>query len=245
MFSGGRSLSRRLCSTRAAIGLTAKIPTSPTTPLAPQSRAFQDLLSFTQFKRNFQSASIHHNPNTMYGTTILCVRKNNKVVMIGDGQVTQGAVIIKPNAKKVRRLGQDRSIIAGFAGSTADAMTLFERLEQKLDAHRGQLLRSCVELATAWRTDKYLRRLEAIMIVADKDLSLTLTGTGDVLEHPKDGAIAVGSGGGYALAAARALVTIPELEAEEVAKRAMQIAADICVYTNSNFTVETIDIAKS
>eukprot|EP01094_Clydonella_sp_ATCC50884_P020403 TRINITY_DN4237_c0_g1_i2.p1 TRINITY_DN4237_c0_g1~~TRINITY_DN4237_c0_g1_i2.p1 ORF type:complete len:263 (+),score=101.47 TRINITY_DN4237_c0_g1_i2:326-1114(+) len=158
-------------------------------------------------------------------------------VMVGDGQVSRGDTVVKPNARKVRRLKEN--IVAGFAGATADALTLFERLEAKLDEHSGQLLRSCVEMAKAWRTDKYLRNLEAIMIVADKDISLTLTGNGDVIE-PFDDVLAVGSGGDYALAAARALVDT-ELDAGEVALRAMGIAADLCVYTNHNFVTEVIE----
>jgi len=147
--------------------------------------------------------------------------------------------VIKSNARKVRRLGSGSGIIAGFAGATADAFTLFERLEGKLEQHPGQLMRACVELAKDWRTDRYLRRLEAMMAVADTDVSLVLTGTGDVLE-PEDGLIAIGSGGNYALAAARALVNINELDAEAVARKAMTIAADICVYTNSALVVEKL-----
>jgi ATP-dependent HslUV protease subunit HslV len=178
-----------------------------------------------------------HTSQPWHGTTILSVRKNGKVVIAGDGQVTLGATVIKSNARKVRRLA-DGSIVAGFAGATADAFTLFERLEAKLEKHPGQLMRACVELAKDWRTDRYLRRLEAMMAVADKDVSLILTGTGDVLE-PADGLIGIGSGGTYALAAARALVDQP-LEAEAIARKAMQIAADICVYTNTNVIVESL-----
>jgi len=160
------------------------------------------------------------------------------VVIMGDGQVSRGDTIVKGNAKKVRRIGKD--VIAGFAGATADCLTLFDLLEQKLEEHRGQLLRSCVELAKAWRTDKYLRKLEAIMIVADKSVTLTLTGNGDVLE-PTDGVVAVGSGGDYALAAARGIVAVTnDIDPEEIAKKAMQIASEICIYTNNNFTTETI-----
>ena len=173
-----------------------------------------------------------------HGTTILAVRKNGRVVIAGDGQVSLGATVIKANARKVRRLG-DGSVIGGFAGATADAFTLFERLEAKLEKHPGQLTRACVELAKDWRTDRYLRRLEAMMIVADKDVSLVLTGTGDVLE-PEDGVTAIGSGGNYALSAARALVDIDGLDAEAIARKAMSIAADICVYTNRNLTLETL-----
>ena len=172
-----------------------------------------------------------------HGTTILAVRKNGRVVIAGDGQVSLGATVIKGNARKVRRLG-DGSVIGGFAGATADAFTLFERLEAKLEKHPGQLTRACVELAKDWRTDRYLRRLEAMMIVADKDVSLVLTGTGDVLE-PEAGVMAIGSGGNYALAAARALVD-SDKDAETIVRRALDIAADICVYTNRNVTIETL-----
>ncbi len=173
-----------------------------------------------------------------HGTTILSVRKDGKVVVAGDGQVSLGQTVIKPNAKKVRRLGADGKVIGGFAGSTADAFTLFERLEAKLERFPGQLTRACVELAKDWRQDRYLRRLEAMMIVADDTTTLILTGTGDVLE-PNDGVAAIGSGGNFALAAARALADQP-LDAEAIARRSMKIAADICVYTNENLTVETI-----
>jgi len=174
-----------------------------------------------------------------HGTTILCVRKGDTVVIAGDGQVSLGQTVIKANARKVRRLGHGGNIIAGFAGATADAFTLFERLEGKLEQHPGNLIRAAVEMAKDWRTDRYLRRLEAMMAVADIDTSLVLTGTGDVLE-PEDGLIAIGSGGNYALAAARALIDREELEAEDIARRAMQIAAGICVYTNENVTLETL-----
>ena len=173
-----------------------------------------------------------------HGTTILSVRKGGKVVIIGDGQVSMGQTVMKPNAKKVRKLG-DGSVIGGFAGATADAFTLFERLERKLEQHHGQLLRAAVELAKDWRTDKYLRNLEALMIVADKDVTLVLTGNGDVLE-PLGGIAAIGSGGNYALAAARALADY-EPDAETLARKAMAVAADICVYTNDQLTVETLD----
>ena len=172
-----------------------------------------------------------------HGTTIVSVRKNGHVTIAGDGQVTMGQTVMKANAKKVRRLG-DGSVIAGFAGATADAFTLFERLEAKLERFPGQLTRAAVELAKDWRTDRYLRRLEAMMIVADKDVTLILTGTGDVLE-PTDGIAAIGSGGNYALAAARALAD-SDHDAEAISRRAMAIAADICVYTNGNLTVESI-----
>ena len=173
-----------------------------------------------------------------HGTTILSVRKDNRVVIIGDGQVSMGQTIMKPNARKVRRL-HDGSVIAGFAGATADAFTLFERLEKKLEAHRGQLLRAAVELAKDWRTDKYLRNLEALMIVADKEVTLVLTGNGDVLE-PEGGIAAIGSGGNFALAAARALDDYED-DAEKIARRAMAVAADVCVFTNDRVTVEAID----
>jgi len=173
-----------------------------------------------------------------HGTTILSVRKGNQVVVAGDGQVTFGATVMKANARKVRRLGKGE-VIAGFAGATADALTLFERLEAKLEQHPGQLARACVELAKDWRTDRYLRRLEAMMAVADKQVSLVLTGVGDVLE-PEDGLIGIGSGGNFALAAARALIAIDGLAAEEIARRAMTIAADLCIHTNRNITIETL-----
>lgn len=173
-----------------------------------------------------------------HGTTILSVRKGGKVTIAGDGQVSLGQTVIKANAKKVRRLGGG-TIIAGFAGSTADAFTLLERLEGKLERHPGQLMRACVELAKDWRTDRYLRRLEAMMAVADAETSLVLTGTGDVLE-PTDGLIGIGSGGNYALAAAKALFDIADLDSEAIARKAMGIAADICVYTNTSLTIETI-----
>jgi ATP-dependent HslUV protease subunit HslV len=173
-----------------------------------------------------------------HGTTILAVRKGGHVVVAGDGQVTLGQTVIKSNARKVRRIG-DGSILAGFAGATADAFTLFERLEAKLEQYPRQLTRACVELAKDWRTDRYLRRLEAMMAVADANVSLVLTGTGDVLE-PEDGLIGIGSGGSFALAAARAMVDRDDMDAEAVARRAMQIAAQICIYTNENTIVERI-----
>jgi ATP-dependent HslUV protease subunit HslV len=178
-------------------------------------------------------------PTGWHGTTILCVRRDGHVAMAGDGQVSLGQTIIKGNARKVRRIGAGSTVLAGFAGATADAFTLLERLEAKLERFPGQLERACVELAKDWRTDRYLRRLEAMMAVADKDRSFTLTGTGDVLE-PEDGVIGIGSGGNYALSAARALLAVPDLSAEEIARRAMKIAADICVYTNNNVILETI-----
>jgi ATP-dependent HslUV protease subunit HslV len=172
-----------------------------------------------------------------HGTTILTVRKGGVVVIGGDGQVTVGQTIIKSNAKKVRKLGKG-DVIGGFAGATADAFTLFERLESKLEQYPGQLLRASVELAKDWRTDRYLRRLEAMMIVADANVSLVLTGTGDVLE-PEAGIAGIGSGGNYALASARALLDGP-LSAEEIVRKSLDIAADICVYTNRNVTIESL-----
>ena len=172
-----------------------------------------------------------------HGTTILSVRTSNSVVVIGDGQVSMGQTVMKPNARKVRRL-HDGNVIAGFAGATADAFTLFERLEAKLERHNGQLMRAAVELAKDWRTDKYLRNLEAMMIVADKDVTLVITGNGDVLE-PDTGVTAIGSGGNFALSAARALVDYDK-DPEVLARKAMEVAADICVYTNDQFTSETI-----
>lgn len=174
-----------------------------------------------------------------HGTTILSVRKGGQVVIAGDGQVTMGATVVKSNARKVRRLGPGGEIIAGFAGATADALTLFERLEAKLEQHPGQLARACVEMAKDWRTDRYLRRLEALMAVGNRSVSLILSGTGDVLE-PEDGLIGIGSGGPFALAAARALVDIDALDAEAIARKAMAIAADICIYTNRTITIEKL-----
>lgn len=179
-------------------------------------------------------------PPTWHGTTILSVRKGDKVVIAGDGQVSLGQTVIKGNARKVRPLGSGQ-VIGGFAGATADAMTLFERLESKLEQYPSQLTRACVDMAKDWRTDRYLRRLEAMMIVADRSVTLVLTGTGDVLE-PEKGIVAIGSGGNYALAAARALAD-SDLDAEAIARKAMAIAAEICVYTNNNLTVETLATA--
>jgi ATP-dependent HslUV protease subunit HslV len=173
-----------------------------------------------------------------HGTTILTVRKNGVVAVGGDGQVSIGQTVVKANAKKVRRLSKG-DVIAGFAGATADAFTLFERLEAKLEQYPGQLMRAAVELAKDWRTDRYLRRLEAMMIVADEQVSLVLTGTGDVLE-PEKGTVGIGSGGNYALAAARALLEATDLDAETIVRKGLDIAADICVYTNRNVTVETL-----
>ncbi len=173
-------------------------------------------------------------------TTILAVRKNGLVVVAGDGQVTAGQTVMKSNARKVRRIGKGGEVIVGFAGATADAFALSERLEAKIEQHPGNLTRACVELAKDWRTDRYLRRLEAMMAVADARTSLILSGTGDVVE-PEDGLIGIGSGGPYALAAARALLPL-DLTAEDIARRAMQIAADICIYTNDNVVVETLRV---
>ena len=180
-------------------------------------------------------------PLQMHATTIVLVKKGGQTVIAGDGQVSLGQTIMKGNARKVRRLGKG-DVIAGFAGATADAFTLFERLEAKLEQYPGQLTRACVELAKDWRTDRFLRRLEAMMLVADKDVGLVLTGSGDVLEPESDGygaVAAIGSGGNYALAAARALLDSPH-DAQTIASRALNIAADICVYTNHNVVVETI-----
>jgi ATP-dependent HslUV protease subunit HslV len=175
-----------------------------------------------------------------HGTTILTVRKGGVVAIGGDGQVSIGQTIVKANAKKVRRLGKG-DVIGGFAGATADAFTLFERLEAKLEQYPGQLTRAAVELAKDWRTDRYLRRLEAMMAVVDAEVSLLLSGTGDVLE-PDDGLIGIGSGGPFALAAARALLDVEGMSAEAIARKAMVIAAEICVYTNTHLTVETIEL---
>jgi ATP-dependent HslUV protease subunit HslV len=180
----------------------------------------------------------HPKSPTIHGTTVLSVRRNGKVVVAADGQVTFGQTVLKPNAKKVRRLGTG-AVIAGFAGATADAFALFERLEAKLEKHPGQLTRACVELAKDWRTDRYLRRLEAMMAVADKEVSLVLTGTGDVVE-PVDALIGIGSGGPFALAAARAMMAETELDAEAIARKALKIAADLCIYTNDQITLETL-----
>jgi len=175
-----------------------------------------------------------------HGTTILSVRKGGRVVVAGDGQVTLGQTVVKDNARKVRPLGGKGEVIAGFAGATADAFTLFERLEGKLEAHPGQLTRACVELAKDWRMDRYLRRLEAMMVVADPGTTLVLSGNGDVLD-PQDGLVGIGSGGAYAQAAARALIDREDMDADAIARRAMEIAAGICIYTNANIVVEGLD----
>ena len=181
--------------------------------------------------------SASHGLQQWHGTTIIGVKRGDTTVLAGDGQVSMGNTVMKPNAKKVRRIG-DGKVIAGFAGATADAFTLFERLERKLDQYSGQLMRAAVELAKDWRTDKYLRNLEALMIVADKDTLLVLTGNGDVLE-PEGGIAAIGSGGNYALAAARALSDYED-DAEKIARRAMAVAAEVCVFTNDQVTLETV-----
>jgi len=182
---------------------------------------------------------LHADPSPWHGTTVLAVRKNGKVVVAGDGQVTAGNTVMKRTARKVRRLAGG-NVLAGFAGATADAFTLFERLEAKLETYPKQLTRACVELAKDWRTDRYLRRLEAMMAVCDSSVSLLITGTGDVLE-PDDGLIAIGSGGPMALAAARALMDHEALGAEDVARRALDITAEICIYTNHNIVLETLE----
>lgn len=175
----------------------------------------------------------------MYATTIVTVRKGGKVVIAGDGQVSLGNTVMKGNARKVRRIGKDGQVITGFAGATADAFTLLDRLEKKLEQYPDQLMRACVELAKDWRTDKYLRNLEAMMLVADRETTLCVTGNGDVLE-PEGGIMAIGSGGNFALAAARALADT-KMSAEEIARKAMQIAGEICIYTNGNVVLEQMD----
>ncbi len=183
----------------------------------------------------------HKDNKTIYGTTILSVRKGNKVVIAGDGQVSLGNTVFKSNATKVRAIG-DGSVLVGFAGATADAFTLLERLEAKLEQYPKQLTRACVELAKDWRTDRYLRKLEAMMAVVDKDVSLILSGTGDVIE-PEDGLIGIGSGGTFALSAARALteLNLKDLSAEDITRKSMKVAGDICIYTNGNITLESLD----
>ena len=184
------------------------------------------------------SSNNAHGLTQWHGTTIIGVKRGKSTVIAGDGQVSMGNTVMKPNARKVRRIGEGGKVVAGFAGATADAFTLFERLEKKLEQYSGQLLRAAVELAKDWRTDKYLRNLEALMIVADEESLLVLTGNGDVLE-PEGGIAAIGSGGNYALAAARALAEY-EKDAEKIATKAMAVAADICVFTNGNLTIETV-----
>lgn len=183
---------------------------------------------------------IQHDPHTIYGTTILSIRKGEQVVVAGDGQVSLGDTVMKGSARKVRRIGNG-DVIAGFAGATADAFTLFERLEGKLESYPGQLTRAAVELAKDWRQDKYLRQLQAMLIVVDKTTSLIVTGNGDVIE-PEDGVLAIGSGGNFARAAAAALIDM-DLGAEDIARKAMKIAGDICIYTNHNLTVESLGTA--
>ena len=179
--------------------------------------------------------------NIIKSTTIIGIRKEKHIVIAGDGQASMGNTIMKANVKKVRRSGSDNSVIAGFAGSTADAFALFERLEAKLDQYKNQLKRACVELAKDWRTDRYLRRLEAMMIVADKEISLLLSGTGDVIETD-DGILAIGSGGPYANSAAKALIQNTNMDAKEIAIKSLNIAADICIYTNHNLVSEEIKL---
>lgn len=181
----------------------------------------------------------HKSSSTIYGTTILAVKKENSVVIGGDGQVSLGATIMKSTAKKVRRLYHNK-IIGGFAGATADAFTLFERLEKKLEQYSGKLMRAAIELAKDWRTDKYLRHLEAMMLVSDGEIILVLTGNGDVIE-PEGNIAAIGSGGNYALSAARALIDIEDVNAEQIVVKSMKIASEICVYTNNSLTIEKID----
>ena len=183
------------------------------------------------------------NPNEMHGTTILSVRRDNRVVIGGDGQVSMGDTMMKGNARKVRRLYEDQ-VIAGFAGGTADAFTLFERFEGKLQKHQGNLVRAAVELTKDWRTDRMLRRLEALLAVADRSTSLIITGSGDVIE-PEEGIMAIGSGSAYAKAAALALLGETELDARAIVERALGIAADICIYTNSQFTIEELEVESS
>lgn len=188
----------------------------------------------------------NHQDSSWHGTTIVVIRKNGKVVVAGDGQVSMGSAIVKSNARKVRRLRPGAgggTVLAGFAGATADAFALCERLEARLEKHPGQLMRACVEMAKDWRTDRYLRRLEAMLAVADASTSLILSGNGDVLE-PEDGIIGIGSGGGYALAAARALIDNSTLDAEEIARKSLAIAAGICVYTNTSITIEVLSDDK-
>ena len=180
-----------------------------------------------------------HGMPRWHGTTIIGVKKGGKTVIAGDGQVSMGNTVMKPNARKVRRIGEDEKVIAGFAGATADAFTLFERLERKLEQYRGQLMRAAVELAKDWRTERRFGKLEALRVVADKATSLVVSGTGDVIE-PEDGLVAIGSGGPFALSAARALAAHTELDARSVAVEALNIAGDICIYTNRNIVVEEL-----
>ena len=201
-----------------------------------------DSVRVRPISRLMSNSAASHGLQQWHGTTIIGVKRGDKIVIAGDGQVSMGNTVMKPNARKVRRIGEGGpekgKVVAGFAGATADAFTLFERLERKLEQYSGQLMRACVELAKDWRTDKYLRNLEALMIVADKDTLLVLTGNGDVLE-PEGGIAAIGSGGNYALAAARALSDYED-DAEKIARRAMAVAAEVCVFTNDQVTVETV-----
>uniref|UniRef100_A0A7R9SUZ7 HslU--HslV peptidase n=1 Tax=Polyblepharides amylifera TaxID=1486889 RepID=A0A7R9SUZ7_9CHLO len=196
------------------------------------------LLSSREMPTNHTFSRSAHSDTGMHSTTVLAVRKNNEVVIMADGMCSRGSEIVKPNVKKLRRI-QDGQVIGGFAGSTADGFALFEMLEAKMEAHPGQLTRSAVELAKSWRSDKYLRQLDAVLVVADAETTLTITGNGDVLE-PHDNIVGIGSGGSYATAAARALIDIDGMSAMDIVKKAMRIAADTCIYTNHNFTVETI-----
>ena len=188
---------------------------------------------------SFSADHLHSNPNTMYGTTILVVRRGDSVAMGGDGQVTLGSAVMKGTAKKVRRLYQDR-VITGFAGSTADAFALLDRFEAKLEKHQGILTRSAIELAKDWRSDRVLRRFEAMLLVADAEKTYVITGNGDVLE-PENGVAAIGSGGNYAQSAAIALLQNTELSVKEIVQKSLAIAGDLCVYTNHNVTLETIN----
>lgn len=230
----------------AAAPLTASSALSPahavsSRRVAPAFPAAHPLRAFSAVAAAAAAAAAHgYSAAGYHGTTILAVRRDGQVCMIGDGQVSLGQTVLKPNARKVRRLGGNAGVVAGFSGATADALTLFERLEMKLEEHPGQLLRASVNLAKDWRQDKALRRLDALLLVADKDTTLTLTGTGDVLE-PADGVMGIGSGGSYAIAAARALMQVDGMSAEATARRAMEIAADICVFTNREFTVEVLE----
>jgi len=209
--------------------------------LIPKSLVFSNFSRKSAVVNRFAFRSFA-NAVEWHGTTIICVRKDGKVAMAGDGMVSMGSIIVKPNAKKIRRIGDN--ILVGFAGATADALTLHDRLEKKLEEYPGQLMRACVELAKAWRTDKYLRRLEAVLLVADSQHTFELTGNGDVLE-PYEGAMGIGSGGIYAQAAALACMDHPHMTAKDIARKAMKIAADICVHTNHNVLLETIEPSPS
>ncbi len=219
-------------------------PANPAQPAPPCGTFMRAILrrrpgrAMSRAMSPFLPSSAAPDPIGWHGTTIIAVRRDGAVAMAGDGQVSLGQTVVNANARKVRRIGAG-AVLAGFAGATADAFTLLERLEAKLERFPGQLERAAVELAKDWRTDRYLRRLEAMMAVADRERSFLISGNGDVLE-PEDGVIGIGSGGNYALAAARALLSVPGLGAAEIARRAIDIAADICVYTNRNITLETI-----